>query len=57
MPRLIPLNSVRTTASPGCGRGKGAARNSTVPFLAYQTARATRVLPVDRRVIVLPRAP
>ena len=57
VPRLMPLNSVRTNASPGCGRGNGAARSSTVPLRAYQTDRATRVLPVDRRVIVLAPAP
>ena len=54
VPRLMPLNSVRTIASPGCGLGKGAARSSAAPFLGYQTARAMRVLPVDRRVIILP---
>ena len=57
VPRLMPLNSVRTSASPGCGRGRGAARNSATPFLAYQMALAMRVLPVERRVIILAPTP
>ena len=31
VPRLMPLNSVRTRASPGAGRGRGAGRNSAAP--------------------------
>ena len=53
VPRLMPLNSERTVASPGRGLGKGARRNSAAPFLGYQSARAMRVLPVERRVIIL----
>jgi hypothetical protein len=45
-------------ASPGAGRPNGVARSSTTPFFAYQTARATRRLPAERRaVIVLPVTP
>jgi hypothetical protein len=57
VPRLMPLNSVRTSASPGFGRANGASRSSTAPFAAYQSERAMRVLPVDRRVIMLSPAP
>jgi len=48
---------VRTVASPGLGRGKGAERSSAAPLAMYQSERAMRVLPVDRRVIILPPAP
>ena len=54
MPRLIPLNSVRTRAEPGCSGPRRTGRSSTTPLLAYHTARATWILPVDLRAIMLP---
>jgi len=57
VPRLMPLNCVRTQASPGAGGGRRDVRSSATPFLAYQSERATRTLPVDRRVIILPPRP
>jgi hypothetical protein len=53
VPRLTPLNSVRTRAIPGRNGGRRACRSSTTPDFAYQTARATWVLPVERRVFML----
>ena len=55
--REMPLNSVRTRASPGPGGGSGAVRSSTAPLPAYHSARATRVLPAERAVIMLGPAP
>ena len=57
VPRLMPLNSVRTRAWPGPGGDSGAARSSATPFLAYQRDLATRLLPTDRRVIMLQPRP
>ena len=57
VPRLMPLNSVRTHASPGAAAAGGAVRSSATPFLAYQSERATRTLPVDWRAIILPPRP
>ena len=55
VPRLMPLNSVRTQRLARRRRRQARQRAAPpTPFLAYQSARATRVLPVDRRVIILP---
>jgi hypothetical protein len=42
VPRLMPLNAVRTKAWPGSSNGSSLKRISTAPGAVYQMARAVR---------------
>ena len=52
VPRLTPLHSIRTRASPGLGGPSGFVRSSATPGFVYQSERAICILPVERRAVM-----